>query len=204
MGRSLDSPSGENDLGATPIDDISGLIPEFITTRKELFDAEFANINKAARKYLVRVPSTKIAPLSAEWLYDLHKEMFGDVWDWAGQKRRTNKSIGIDKSEIEVELRKLIDDYSFWTRSRMGSQRVAVRLHHRLVQIHPFENGNGRWARMVANIYLRQNNERMIQWPEEELYIKSTFREEYVDALRDADEQNYQPLMEMHRRLSQA
>ena len=173
MERSLEPRSGENALGTTPLDDVSGLIPKFITTRRELFDAEFVNINKAAQKYLIPVPSKKIAPFSVQWLYRLHTEMFGEVWDWAGQKRRTDKSIGVDKSNIDVELRKLIDDYALWTGNKMEPVEVAVRLHHRLVQIHPFENGNGRWARMVANIYLRQNNQGMIQWPEEELYIRT-------------------------------
>jgi len=197
----LDIPLIDNALGATPLDDVSGLLQQHITTRRELFDAEFANINKAYQKYLFTIPSNKKAPFTLEWLYKLHKEMLGEVWDWAGQKRLSNKSIGVDKSQIDEELGKLLGDYDNWIKNQMRYLEVAVRLHHRLVYIHPFENGNGRWSRMAANIYLRQNKQKMIQWPEQELYIRTTFREEYINALKNADELNYQSLIKLHEHL---
>jgi fido (protein-threonine AMPylation protein) len=48
--------------------------------------------------------------LSEEFIRELHKKMFGEVWQWAGEFRKTNKNIGVDKYEIGAELRILIED----------------------------------------------------------------------------------------------
>ena len=73
--------------GETPIDP-SGLRDRSITTRVELNRAEALNITKAYVKYLAAVPSKRMAPFDYAWLLRLHKEMFCDVWKWAGQPRQ--------------------------------------------------------------------------------------------------------------------
>lgn len=75
---------------------------------------------------------------------------------------------------------------------------ITARIHHRLVQIHPFENGNGRWARMVTNIYLKKKGFEPIQWPEEQMFIANEFREKYIKTLKAADLHDYQPLIKLH------
>ena len=77
-------------------------------------------------------------------------------------------------------------------------------LHHRSVSIHPFPNGNGRWSRMLANIWLRLNRQPYTLWPEGTVGEASVLRAAYLAALRAADAGDYDPLHELHRRFTQA
>ncbi len=93
---------------------------------------------------------------------------FGDVWDWAGKLRKIELSIGIKAYLVPMELKKLCDDITYWDKNKtFDIFETAARIHHRAVQIHPFVNGNGRWSRMLANIYLRQNSKMPVRWQED-------------------------------------
>jgi Fic-DOC domain mobile mystery protein B len=95
--------------------------------------------------------------LTDDFVVTLHKRLFGDVWEWACSFRRTGKNIGIDPLHISVELRTLMDDARYWAEhATYDPIESAVRLHHRLVFIHPFPNGNGRHARIMADTVLRR------------------------------------------------
>jgi Fic-DOC domain mobile mystery protein B len=135
--------------GATPLDpnEFGGLKFKHITTREELDELEQANIESGLR-WLAR---HRGEVLSDDFTVTLHKRMFGAVWNWAGTFRRTGTNIGIDPIHIRVELRMLMDNAQYWADHKTfpGSE-AAIRLHHRLVQIHPFPNGNGKqiaWIR---------------------------------------------------------
>ena len=125
--------------------------------------------------------------------------MLSSVWEWAGRKRTINLNIGVDKHQIDLALENLIRDFKFWEESNVDSIEVSARLHHKLVYIHPFENGNGRWARMITNLYLKKKLGKTINWPENELYINSIFREKYVGALKLADHAEYKELIGLHK-----
>jgi Fic-DOC domain mobile mystery protein B len=172
-----------------------------IHTQDELNVLEFENISKATAKYLVRRPSQAKVPFTYEWFLKLHREMYEDVWEWAGKFRQTNKNIGIDKFQMPEALKNLEKDYQAWKTSKMDPDEVAARLHHRLVWIHPFENGNGRWARLIVNIYLKQNEHPLIIWPAAELLSKTDVRQRYLKALRQADEHAFQSLIELQKEL---
>ncbi|OGW81232.1 MAG: hypothetical protein A3G33_06000 [Omnitrophica bacterium RIFCSPLOWO2_12_FULL_44_17] len=184
--------------GQTPLDDISGLIPKNIVTQEQLNVAEFANINKAMLKYFTKKLTLKTAPLKYEWLMKLHHEMLGEVWRWAGKPRKTEKSVGVKPYLIGQEIHRFEKDLEEWENGKMPIVEIAARIHHRLVQIHPFENGNGRWARIVTNIYLRKKGFELILWPEEQMFVANEFREKYISALKAADLHDYQPLIELH------
>ncbi|MBU0580080.1 MAG: mobile mystery protein B [Candidatus Margulisbacteria bacterium] len=193
------SPLLGNDLpGSTPLDeeDLEGLIPQFITTRRELFDAEFRNITEAYTKYLT---SSRKFSFSMKNLYKVHKDMFEKIWKWAGAKRKTNKNIGVDKTQIDVELKKLLDDFEYWEKESVDPIEVSAKLHYRLVAIHPFNNGNGRWARFIASIYLKQKTRETIQWPDDEMRITTEFRKQYIQTLVEAGKHNYKPLIQLHK-----
>jgi fido (protein-threonine AMPylation protein) len=76
----------------------------------------------------------------------------------------------------------------------------ATRLYHRAVQIHPFQYGNGRSARFLSNIWLRQHGSPVVLWPEETVGAASTIRDEYLDAIRRTDQFDLGPLTKLHRR----
>ena len=124
--------------------------------------------------------------------------MFGIVWKWAGTKRKTNKNIGVDKTLISVELRKLIDDCKYWIDNNTYSpEEIAIRFSHRLVKIHVFPNGNGRHSRLVADILISKVfNKPVFTWGHSDLNKKGTVRKEYLDAIHKADANDYKSLIE--------
>lgn len=84
-------------------------------------------------------------------LRDVHQHMFGDVWQWAGQLRQRELTIGIDPTRIQEEWKIALDDAAYWIENQTYNRaEVVLRLHHRTVQIHPFVNGNGRHARLMS------------------------------------------------------
>jgi Fic-DOC domain mobile mystery protein B len=189
---------------ATYVDDVSGLKLDKSKnhTLQEIFLYEAKNITKATLKYLSKTPNKKLAPFTYDWFLKLHNEMFGDVWDWAGKTRQIELSIGIKAYLVSTELKKLVDDLEFWDLNKTFSVvEIASRLHHRAVQIHPFINGNGRWSRMIANIYLKQNNLNPTKWNENLLSKDNIHRKEYINALKMADNGDYSKLIEMQNNL---
>lgn len=185
--------------GQTPLGDISDLIPPHIKSQEDLNRAEFENINKVLVRYLLKRPSSRKAPFTFKWMLQLHREMFGDVWAWAGVCRKTHMNIGIEAYRIPQEMRRLISELNQWHDAKEDIFRIAARLHHRLVWIHPFAGGNGRWARMISNISLKQANAPVVQWPEQEI-SQGGFREHYIEALRSADSGDLEPLIALHKK----
>jgi Fic-DOC domain mobile mystery protein B len=185
---------------ATCIDDISGLQLDISKqyTMDEIYLYEAKNITKATLKYLSLVPDKKLAPFSFEWLLQLHKEMFGEVWEWAGKLRQVELSIGVKAYLVSTEIKKLVDDLEFWEQNRsFDIIETASRIHHRAVQIHPFLNGNGRWSRMLANIYLKQNGLQPTKWNENLLSKENPQRDGYIKALKKADNGDYRDLIKL-------
>ena len=187
-------------VDATPLDDISGLKLDTskVYTIDEIYFYEAKNITKATLKYLSLVPDKKLAPFNFEWLLQLHKEMFGDVWDWAGKLRTVELSIGVKAYMVNVEIKNLVDDLKFWEENKtFDTIEIAARIHHRAVQIHPFLNGNGRWSRMLANIYLKQNGLNPTKWNENLLSKDNPHRDNYIKALKEADNGDYRALIKL-------
>jgi Fic-DOC domain mobile mystery protein B len=185
--------------GETPID-VSGLRRKGIGTRAELNRAEAENIRKAVVKYLATRPTARTAPFTLTWVKRLHKEMFGDVWRWAGEPRREDLNLGCAWHQVEVRLQALLDDLRFWESAGDPLLEQAARLHHRAVAIHPFLNGNGRWSRMLANVWLKRHGHPITEWPEEAIGSTSVIRGAYLDAIRAADGGDEGRLIDLHRK----
>jgi Fic-DOC domain mobile mystery protein B len=186
--------------GETPIDDVSGLLIPSIGTRRQLNQAEAENIAIVAAKYLVGRLSEKAAPFTFDWMFHLHKEMFGNVWSWAGKPRTCNLNIGCPFHDVEAKILDLVRDVPYWGKGDFPLLDDAALLHYRAVNIHPFLNGNGRWSRMLANIWLRRHGSKPTIWPEPQIGEQSPIRAEYLEAIRAADGNDYRLLRELHRR----
>lgn len=140
--------------GATPLDpnEVEGLIPTHITTKAELDRWEQDNINEALAWIEKRKPKDI---LNESFIKSLHRRMFCNVWKWAGKFRQSDKSIGVPWHRISIDLKLLCDDAKYWIEHQTFSEdEIAARFHHRLVFIHLFPNGNGRHARLIADILL--------------------------------------------------
>lgn len=184
--------------GATPLDpdEMEGLKYPHIDTRGELDQLEQQNIQQGYR-WLLRQRKHKDF-LTEGFLLDLHKQLFGSVWSWAGSFRHSDKNIGVDHRYITVELRNLLDDAKYWIEHEAyGREEFAARLHHRLVKIHPFPNGNGRHGRIVTDVVLEKVlGLAPVDWGSNILDQRGEHRQRYILALREADKNNYQPLIE--------
>jgi Fic-DOC domain mobile mystery protein B len=189
--------------GETPIDDVSGLKVKGITTRAELNLAEASNIEKVIAKYLTIKPSRRSAKFTFEWTLKLHKEMFGEVWNWAGTLRVTELNIGIASHAIPENLAILLQDLESWPGFQIDFVQQAARLHHRALFIHPFQNGNGRWARMLANIWLKLNRQPLTLWPEKVIGRSSEIRGVYINAIIRANDGDYDDLIALHRQYAE-
>jgi Fic-DOC domain mobile mystery protein B len=172
------------------------LIPSYITTRAELNEAELANIADAVRW----LGSRKRDILDRDFLNTLHKRMFGDVWKWAGRYRTIPRNIGIDAYRIAVELHQVIDDAKYWVEhSTFPPDEIAVRFSHRVVAIHPYPNGNGRFSRLIADLLAIQLGQPRFTWGRFNLVDPSETRKEYIAALKSADAGDYDHLITFSR-----
>lgn len=182
--------------GATPLDqnELNGLKHKQITTQGELNELEQANIQSG----LLWLERQRGNVLTDDFALKLHEHLLGDVWEWAGSFRRTGKNIGIDPIQIPIALRTLMDDAQSWVQYKTYDPiEAAVRLHHRLVKIHLFPNGNGRHARIMADAMLeRVYRVPPIDWAGgHDLQKMNERRNEYIAALKAADQENIGPLM---------
>lgn len=188
---------GDDDAN-TPLteEEKQGLIPSYITLRSELNEVEQLNIDQGSEWAFSRNRDV----LSDEFLCELHKRMFGEVWKWAGQFRTTPRNIGIEAYRIGPELRQLVDDMRYQIEHEAYSpDEIAVRFHHRLVAIHAFPNGNGRHARMAADLLAVQLGRPRFTWGSANLTEPKEARARYVGALRAADAHDIGPLFEFAR-----
>lgn len=185
--------------GATPLDpdENEGLLHTHIETRDELNALENANIADCLA-WLSNQPSLSLETiLSLKFTRTLHKEMFGKVWSWAGDFRTTEKNIGCDPRQISENLYNLLKDIKCWIEfEHYDALELSARIHHQLVKIHPFPNGNGRHARIFTNCVMEKGLGVLpIVWATGNIDQQNEERREYIDSLRQADQNNYQPLI---------
>ncbi len=131
------------------------------------------------------------------FIQDLHKRMYGKVWRWAGAYRKTNKNIGVDKLEIPVYLRTLLDDASYWIEHKIYSpEAFAVRFKHRLASIHCFLNGNGRHSRLIADIIIEKIYKLPVfTWSGASLSNETEAKDKYLKAIKKADKGDFELLL---------
>jgi Fic-DOC domain mobile mystery protein B len=183
---------------ATPLapEERNGLIPTHITLRSELNELEQQNIGAADRWAFSR----RHVVLGERFLRSLHRRMFNQVWRWAGTYRTSERNLGVAHHSIETELRRIIDDARYWVdHGSYGPDELAARYHHRLVVVHPFPNGNGRWSRLAADVLIVQQGGSRFTWGRANLQAASDLRKRYIDALHAADEHDLGPLVKFAR-----
>jgi Fic-DOC domain mobile mystery protein B len=167
-----------------PDEDREALIPTYISTRGELFAAEQENITGAL---FGRRPSVDEL-LDDLYLRRLHKSMFDRVWRWAGRYRRRDTNIGIDHPQVSTAIRDLISDTAMWVRSDdLDRDEIGLRFHHRLVQIHPFVNGNGRHGRIASDLLIGSLGSPAFTWGRNLAVSTEELRQRYLAALRRMD-----------------
>jgi Fic-DOC domain mobile mystery protein B len=130
--------------------------------------------------------------------------MFGDVWKWAGRYRTHDTNIGAHWPHIQTQVRDLLADVVAQTadpdRLPWSADEVAIRFHHRLGVIRPFPNGNGRHARLVADLLVAALGRPVFTWGSGDLSEEGESRQAYLKALRRADaSEDFEPLVRFAR-----
>lgn len=151
--------------GETPLpyDELTALLPEVVDlldkpiTRAAVYDLEQGLQDRVFDELMPSaldgsLPLDEL--LSDYFVLDLHTQMFGPVWNWAGRWRRLELNIGVAPEQIAVELRNALDTIAYrwehtddWTPRQLG-----IVVHAETVRIHPFADGNGRTTRFLADL----------------------------------------------------
>jgi Fic-DOC domain mobile mystery protein B len=197
MGLKIDYSENQTTLDE---DEKDGLLIKAITKRQELDEFEQINIERAIDWTLrKRIKSDKI--LTEKFVCKLHHKMFDQTWKWAGDFRKTNKNIGVDKYIIGVELNQLLNDCKYWIANNIFQpDEIALRLKHRVVKIHPFPYGNGRLSRLLADVLITHvYNLSAFTWGSKRSDSNKAIRKDYLKALFAADDGNYALLIEFAR-----
>jgi Fic-DOC domain mobile mystery protein B len=197
MGLNLD-----HGYGQTPLDpnEIDGLLIPAISTREELNEFEQQNIEQAIL-WSIGLSFKKEKILTEEFIRKVHKQMFNDVWEWAGEFRKINKNLGVDKWKITADLKCLIDDTLYWVANRTyAPDEISIRFKHRLVSIHCFSNGNGRHSRLMADIIADKIfNRPVFTWGSENRAEIRGVRQSYLNAIKAADQGDIKLLLAFSR-----
>lgn len=185
----------EDPDGATPLTEgqRKGLKLSWVATKADLNDAEAQNILEGTLTWQRRKRRLQDL-LDDQVVRALHKDLFGDVWSWAGQYRTVDLNIGVHWYEVAMTVRDLTEDAKYWFSGTADSSAIdaaACRLHHRMVEVHPFPNGNGRHAREFTNLVLGSVGAPSFTWGSADLASASTVRTRYIEALRAADAREY-------------
>jgi Fic-DOC domain mobile mystery protein B len=184
--------------GQTPMDadEMEGLRIKTVTTQGELNDFEQLN-NEQAVVWAMKNHFKPAKILTETFVKKVHQKMFSEVWKWAGKFRTTDKSLGVDKFVIGLELRKLLGDSYYWIENEIfDGDEIAIRFKHRLVSIHCFNNGNGRHSRLMADIIVKDVfNRPVFTWGREQLTKAGEARRVYLKAIKAADKGDYTGLI---------
>lgn len=189
----------EDPEGATPLspDDMLGLKLPHIQNRAQLNEVEAANILQGQNWISSLKPLSLDDIFSREFVVALHKNILGDVWDWAGTFRLREINIGVDPKNIPTDLHNFLEDAKCWLEFKHFSDlELSARIQHHLVKIHPFPNGNGRHSRIYTDIVrVLLLNKRPLRWANAKLEDMSIERAAYINGLRKADDGDFSEML---------
>jgi Fic-DOC domain mobile mystery protein B len=189
---------------STPLneEEQKGLKPN-LATRRELDDWEYRNVLEARVWATDSRQLKRYDPLTESYIRKLHEQMFNQTWKWAGTYRSSEKAnIRVPFHQIRNLVPALLGDVRYWVdHHTFDIDEIAIRFHHRLVWIHPFPNGNGRHARLLADVIAIKFGRDAFTWGPKELVDEGPARTEYIRCLKlaDANNDDIQPLMKFAR-----
>jgi Fic-DOC domain mobile mystery protein B len=186
--------------GNTPLspEELADLIPN-LATKEELNEWERENI-LLGREWATSDRTVPLEIVSDQYIRKLHERMFDETWKWAGLYRLTEKNIGVPVAQIRERLVALFGDARYWIENKTyPPDEIAVRFHHRLVFIHPFPNGNGRHARLIADVLVMKLGNPAFTWGSANLVEEGAARTRYLEAITAADDGDVQPLLQFAR-----
>lgn len=185
--------------GTTPVStDEERFLKISVTSLEELNQLERENILEA-RSWLF-APRRKLDVhqlLDPLFVRDLHRRMFRHVWKWAGKFRDCEVNIGVEPAQVQQRYFSLMADVKTWVEfGTFPPDEICIRFHYTLVAVHPWRNGNGRHARLIADRLALAFGKSPFTWGGGvALEAKSDTRQLYLAAMKHADQGNLGPLL---------
>jgi fido (protein-threonine AMPylation protein) len=185
----------EPGYGETPIpgDELAALLPHVIDTltapitRADIYDLETAVLQDVTETQLAAAIDGSLTLddlLNEYFLRDLHTQLYGDIWTWAGRLRQREVNIGVAPEQIAVELRTVMGNISYrWEHTTDWTPRqLGIAVHAETVRVHPFTDGNGRTTRLLADlVFIAAQDDAELQ------YNWDIDKRGYVHLLREFD-----------------
>lgn len=188
----------QNREGQTPLEEEMrfDLKLKHIQDMSELYEHEIENIaegiawHKSTRKNHLEYPT---------WL-ELHKQMLGQIWKFAGDIRKTelantdfHKPYNVRPALLELEK-----DLKYWIENKTYEPRMMMAiLHEKLLTIHPFKDGNGRWSRVLIEFICERESLEAPNWGNN-VGDDGERRRKYIQAVKKArHELVYEDLIEV-------
>ncbi len=185
------------EYGETPVDDdeAQALTPEILeqlgqsVSKADIFAIEQAIEAEVTANTVVKIieGDLGLSDLLADFfIRDLHRQLYGDIWTWAGKYRQRELNIGIAPESIAAELRTSLQNmlYRFEHTADWDARQFGIAVHAETVRIHPFTDGNGRTTRLLANlIFLAAQDGEQLQE-----YDWDMDKDAYISLLRAYDQ----------------
>lgn len=183
--------------GETPIDpdEAAALTPKarviFGDSPKklDLYEVEQAISDEVGMALLSEVVDGSLTVnglLTDTFLRELHLNLFGDLWSWAGRYRTRALNIGVAPEQIAAELRASLSTIDFrWKHTTDWTAReLGIVVHAETVRIHGFVDGNGRSTRLLANLVFLAAQEPHVEL---QMYDWGVNKTEYIELLHYYD-----------------
>ncbi len=159
-----------------------GLISKNVQTIGELDEYEEQNIAEG----MVWLEDSNANSLDYSFWLRLHKKLFGNVWNWAGEIRSHDLGNAdfLYPEKVRPALMQLIGDAEYWFKNDTYPKKETIaRIHEKLLTIHPFANGNGRWSRILTEYICKQNKIDIPKWNLKSKDDPQKRRKEYIEAV---------------------
>ena len=176
-----------------------------VVQEAEMRELEEMKASDVGLKMMTEEATMSVHPLTETFIRQLHKTLLREDYEvyrnlpgevttsytiHAGQyKARPNSVITRYGDRFEYaspeETPALMSDLVWWYREEEAKKELspvelAILFHYRYIRIHPFEDGNGRIARLLVNYILARHNYPMV-------VVRSRKKQEYLEALHRAD-----------------
>jgi len=177
-----------------------------IVSRSELVKLEAEGVKRGLK--FIKTLSKKDCLISSELVLAIHKKSFNWIFPkWAGKFRQIEVKVSDycppDFYEVPVLIKQLCDDLNERLKHISPKTEVDDYLkevvfltawaQHRFVWIHPFNDYNGRTARLLTNLIFLK-----LGLPLLEIKVENKKdRERYIKAMQSADKNDYLLLEEI-------
>ena len=179
------------------------ILPNKLGLKKpeEIAISEFEGFLEA--EILLAESLTAKTKFNTKYILKIHKLALAHLYTFAGKYRNVNISKGgflfssalhLPQSMKEFEDEVLLQLPAIYSDREKLIEDVAT-VHAELLFIHPFREGNGRTARILANLMVRKAGYDLLEFDK----IEGEVFEQYVLAVQKASLKNYQPMAKIIR-----